>query len=128
MFKRTHELPQIQLTDPIWTIEHVAAALRIGERAARDVIKRPGFPSPSRLGSGPTSRLYWLAQDVLDYMRTQATRPPTMPASRTLPAFSPTTPVLPAPRNRGAGALVTDDEEALAVIESLQTTRQQVTR
>jgi predicted DNA-binding transcriptional regulator AlpA len=131
MFKRTHELPQIQLTDPIWTVEHISAALRIGERAVRDVIKRSGFPTPSRLGSGPTARLYWVAQDVLDYMRTQAARPVGVPVARLAQpttVVSPAAPVLPSTaRNHSSGAVLSN-EDALAAIAALPTTRTQVTR
>lgn len=56
MNKRTTDLPPINLADPIWTIEHLALALRQGERATRTLIADPTFPAGFRLTASPTAR------------------------------------------------------------------------
>ena len=65
MNTRTAPLPPVDLTDPIWTVEHAAAALRLGPRATRTVVATTGFPTPFRLNDAPTARLDWVRDDVL---------------------------------------------------------------
>jgi hypothetical protein len=53
----------IDLSIPIWTIEHVAAAFHLSVDAAREYTYRADFPRP-RAGF---SRNLWTRQEVLDW-------------------------------------------------------------
>jgi len=102
-------------------------SLRTGERAARDVIARPGLPCPSRLGPSRTARLYWLASDVLDWMRGLAAPGQSAPTAITDLPMRDAAPMLnavPTPTERPARGVSEDD--ALAVIGSLPTVRRRV--
>ena len=68
MNARTAPLPPPDLADPIWTIEHVALALRLRLRATRTLVASPGFPAPFRLGNSPTARRYWIRDDLLAHL------------------------------------------------------------
>lgn len=124
MHTRTTPLPPVDLADPIWTVEHVALAFRIGIRAARTLIARPDFPAAFRLSEGRTARLYWRRERVLDFVDTTATATPeqTTPApvaprraatvGEPAPATAAAAPDLP----RYAGT----DDDALAAIAALR--------
>ena len=53
----------VDLSDPIWTIHHVAQALHLSVDPAREFTYTAGFPAP-RDGF---SRHLWLRQEVLDW-------------------------------------------------------------
>ena len=93
MNPRTTPLPPVDLTDPIWTLEHLAQALRLGERATRTLVAGAGFPSPFRLTSSRTARLYWMRQDLLDHFASPRGRMPVPEAPLEQPA-----PTLPTSR------------------------------
>ncbi|MBO3084123.1 hypothetical protein [Cellulomonas fengjieae] len=67
MHTRTSDLPPIEPSDPIWTVEHLAAALRQGERATRTLTGDASFPAGFRLNDSPNARRYWLREHVLDH-------------------------------------------------------------
>jgi hypothetical protein len=60
---RTDSPVNIDLSVPIWTIEHVAAAFHLSVDAAREYTYRPDFPRP-RDGF---ARNLWTRQEVLDW-------------------------------------------------------------
>jgi hypothetical protein len=60
---RTDSPVNIDLSVPIWTIEHVAAAFHLSVDAAREYTYREDFPRP-RDGF---SRNLWTRQEVLDW-------------------------------------------------------------
>ena len=60
---RTDSPVNIDLSVPIWTIEHVAAAFHLSVDAAREYTYRKDFPRP-RAGF---SRNLWTRQEVLDW-------------------------------------------------------------
>jgi hypothetical protein len=60
---RTDSPVNIDLSVPIWTIEHVAAALHLSVDAAREYTYRTDFPRP-RDGF---ARNLWTRQEVLDW-------------------------------------------------------------
>lgn len=108
MNKRTIELPPIDLADPIWTIEHLALALRQGERATRTLIADPAFPAGFRLSASPTARQYWLRDQILDHFASLCAATPAparapRPAPRTTPAVP--TQSRPTAADRDAAAL-----------------------
>ncbi len=57
MHPRATPLSPAELTNLLWTFEHLARALRLGERATRTAITDPTFPAPFRLTASPTARL-----------------------------------------------------------------------
>ncbi|MFP3712561.1 hypothetical protein [Puerhibacterium sp. TATVAM-FAB25] len=130
MNARTAPLPPADLADPIWTIEHLALALRLQARATRAVVARPGFPAPIRLTASPKARSYWLREQVLAYLTgLSGTAPATAPAPTDVPTAGPATAV-PATRPGPARRIPTvrpapvptpvpteDDQEAAARAE-----------
>ena len=113
MHTRTTPLPPVDPADPIWTVEHLAAALRLGERATRQLIAAPAFPAGFRLSQAPTARRYWLREDVLEHFAslsvgTTRRRTPGSPApsaqSRTADRDADARAALAALPTRGAGA------------------------
>ena len=65
MNARRTPLPAPALTDPIWTVEHIALALRREVRSTRAVIAQPGFPPAFQPIPGANTRKYWMADQVL---------------------------------------------------------------
>lgn len=117
MHTRTTPLPPIDLADPIWTVEHVALAFRIGIRATRSLIATPDFPNAFRASSAPKALLYWRRDQVLDVVaahaasgRVAATEPTRAAATR-LPTPTAATEM---PRN------VASDDDAVAAIAALR--------
>ena len=82
MNPRTTPLPPVELADPIWTLEHIAHALRLGTRATRTVIAAPSFPPAFRLTAAPTARLYWMREQVLAHFAAQTAAPSTAPVTQ----------------------------------------------
>lgn len=111
MHARATPLPPVDPADPIWTVEHLAAALRLRERATRELIAAPHFPAGFRLSQAPTARRYWLREDVLTHFASLsgARRPRPVSARRATP------PTQGRPADR--------DADALAVLASLPTRR-----
>lgn len=120
MHTRTTPLPPVELADPIWTIEHVALAFRIGIRATRSLIATPNFPTAFRASSAPKARLYWRREQVLDFVAADAasgwvaatgptpaavTRHPTPTAATDVPRY------------------VASDDDAVAAIAALRATQ-----
>jgi hypothetical protein len=68
---RTDSPVNIDLSVPIWTIEHVAAAFHLSVDAAREYTYRADFPRP-RAGF---SRNLWTRQEVLDWFAGLTPRP-----------------------------------------------------
>jgi hypothetical protein len=68
---RTDSPVNIDLSVPIWTIEHVAAAFHLSVDAAREYTYREDFPR-SRAGF---SRNLWTRQEVLDWFAGLAPKP-----------------------------------------------------
>ncbi|MFC0707876.1 hypothetical protein [Cellulomonas uda] len=68
MNKRTTPLPPPSFGDPIWTIEHIALAVRQSVRSARALAATDGFPSPFRLGAASNGRKYWMPAQVLSFL------------------------------------------------------------
>ena len=68
---RTDSPVNIDLSVPIWTIEHVAAAFHLSVDAAREYTYREDFPRP-RAGF---SRNLWTRQEVLDWFAGLPPRP-----------------------------------------------------
>jgi hypothetical protein len=68
---RTDSPVNIDLSVPIWTIEHVAAAFHLSVDAAREYTYREDFPRP-RTGF---SRNLWTRQEVLDWLAGLAPKP-----------------------------------------------------
>jgi hypothetical protein len=68
---RTDSPVNIDLSVPIWTIEHVAAACHLSVDAAREYTYRTDFPRP-RAGF---SRNLWTRQEVLDWFAGLAPKP-----------------------------------------------------
>jgi hypothetical protein len=68
---RTDSPVNIDLSVPIWTIEHVAAAFHLSVDAAREYTYRTDFPRP-RAGF---SRHLWTRQEVLDWFAALAPKP-----------------------------------------------------
>ena len=56
-----HPIPDVDLQDEVWTVEHIAAFLRKRVSAAYDRIREPGFPAPF---DGGQRHRRWLAADV----------------------------------------------------------------
>jgi hypothetical protein len=108
MNTRTCPLPPVELTDPIWTVEHLALALRQGERATRTLVASAGFPAAFRLNDAPTARLYWLREHLLSHF-----------ASLSAPARPAPAPPQCRPAGPGAAALADPDAAALAAIALL---------
>lgn len=61
----TPPAPVVDLAVPIWTIEHVAAALHLSVDRAREYTYLPSFPAPR---AGFTRNL-WARQGVLDWFQ-----------------------------------------------------------
>ncbi len=101
MHTRTTPLPPVDLADPIWTVEHVAAAFRLGPRATRSLIARPDFPAAFRLSDARTARLYWRREQVLDFVAGGATTGATQATSAPLAPRSPVTAGRPARATTG---------------------------
>lgn len=91
----TSEHPRTDLTDPVWTIQHLAACFHVTVDTAREYTYRDDFPGSHLLGA----RLLWDREDVLSWFRdlpsqTAADRrrretAPAMPATTSLrPAAS----------------------------------------
>jgi hypothetical protein len=112
---RTDSPVNIDLSVPIWTIEHVAAACHLSVDAAREYTYRADFPRP-RAGF---SRNLWTRQEVLDWFAGLAPKPrgrsghgtgtvstATVARSATRPADTrpASTPAGPRPGGRPAGA------------------------
>ena len=68
---RTDRPVNIDLSVPIWTIEHVAAAFHLEVDTAREYTYRTDFPRP-RAGF---SRNLWTRQEVLDWFAGLPPRP-----------------------------------------------------
>lgn len=100
MHTRTCDLPPVELTDPVWTVEHLALALRQGERATRTLVTEPAFPAGFRLNDAPTARRYWLRQQVLDHFASLSVAP----ATRRTPARRPAPPTQSRPAEAEAAA------------------------
>lgn len=103
MHPRTTPLPPVDLSDPVWTIEHVQRVLRLGLRATRTAVSTTGFPAAFRLNASPTARLYWLREDVLAYFATLASQ--AQPAVPTVQVEARTRPVTAARQARPAPAV-----------------------
>jgi hypothetical protein len=69
----------IDLSVPIWTIEHVAAALHLSVDAAREYTYRADFPA-SKAGFG---RNLWLREAVLAWFADLPARAPSTKGRRT---------------------------------------------
>ncbi len=61
----------INLSDPIWTIEHVAAAFDLSVDTAHEHTYRPGFPVPK----DGFSKNLWRREDVLAWFAELPGRP-----------------------------------------------------
>ena len=121
MHARTSPLPPIALADPVWTIEHVALAFRIGIRSSRSLVASPGFPTPFRLNASRTARLYWRREDVLAHLARASD--PTTPLRSETPPKANTSPT-PTTSTRMPRAAITSsdlasDDAALAAIAAL---------
>lgn len=114
MNTRTTPLPPVELTDPIWTVEHLERALRLGERATRTLIAGPTFPAGFRLTDAPTARRYWLREHVLDHF-----------ASLSAVATAPVT-AQRRPASRFQGRTPDAQADALGAIAALPTRRARV--
>ena len=57
---------QPNLSDPIWTVEHVATCFGLSVDRTRDYTREEGFPAARRL-AGDAGRLYWHRDAVLDW-------------------------------------------------------------
>lgn len=68
---RTDSPVNIDLSVPIWTIEHVAAGFHLSVDAAREYTSRTDFPRP-RAGF---SRHLWTRHEVLDWFAGLAPKP-----------------------------------------------------
>lgn len=87
--------PRIDLTDPVWTIQHLSACLHVSVDTAREYTYREDFPGSHFLGA----RLLWDREDVLSWFRclpsqTAADRRrretgPAAPATGTAPVLRP---------------------------------------
>ena len=110
---RTDSPVNINLSVPIWTIEHVAAALHLSVDAAREYTYLPDFPRP-RAGF---SKNLWSRTEVLDWFAGLPPRPrgragngtvSTATAARTAPRPADTRPAsapdVTRPGGRPAGA------------------------
>ncbi|MCC2317140.1 hypothetical protein [Cellulomonas chengniuliangii] len=117
MHPRTTPLPPPDLADPIWTVEHVALAFRLGARATRALVAAPGFPAAFRTGPARTARLYWRREQVLNFVAAGTAPMPTPvpPAAAPAPA-RPTTAAAP-PR------YVAGEDDALAAIAAVRSAR-----
>lgn len=115
MHNRHTMLPPVELTDPVWTIEHVALALRLQLRATRTVIAAPGFPAPFRTPTGANARKYWIREDVLAHFAALRTPAAAAPPARQLAPAPAAHAALPAP----AVAALDPQEAALARLRSM---------
>ena len=112
---RTDSPVNIDLSVPIWTIEHVAAAFHLSVDAAREYTYRTDFPRP-RAGF---ARNLWTRQEVLNWFTALQPKPrgrsghgtgtvstATVARSATRPADTrpASTPAGPRPGGRPAGA------------------------
>ncbi|MDM7853646.1 hypothetical protein [Cellulomonas alba] len=97
MHSRRTPLPEISLGDPIWTVEHIALALRQQTRATRTLIGRPDFPPAFRLCDAPNARKYWLRETVLAYLPTLLPVAPVSIATGPKPTTTPGPTELAAP-------------------------------
>jgi hypothetical protein len=124
MHTRTTPLSPVDLADPIWTIEHVALAFRLGVRATRSLIARPDFPGAFRLSDARTARLYWRREQVLDFVAGGATTGATQATSAPLAPRSTVTAGRPAPATGPLDAesprYVGTDDDALAAMAALR--------
>ena len=68
---RTDSAVNVDLSVPIWTIEHVAAALHLSVDAAREYTHRPDFPRPREC----FARNLWTRQEILDWFATLPPKP-----------------------------------------------------
>ena len=87
MNPRTTPLSPVALTDPVWTVAHLEAGLRLSERAIRSLIADPAFPAGFRLTGAASARRYWLREDLLTHFASLSSAPParTAPAGRPAP-------------------------------------------
>lgn len=74
--------PQVDLADPVWTIEHVARCFGLSVDRAREYAARDDFPEARRLGGG-RGRLFWTREGVLAWF---SGLPSLSAAERRLPA------------------------------------------
>ncbi len=61
----------VDLSVPIWTIDHVAAALHLSVDTAREYTYLVDFPAPK----AGFSRSLWLCEEVLDWFSRRPNRP-----------------------------------------------------
>jgi predicted DNA-binding transcriptional regulator AlpA len=79
------------LSDPIWTVEHVAAAFAVSVETGREYANRADFP-PART---PGTRLLWARAEVLAWFEALPAR---TPAERRRSTVEPPAAPVPAPR------------------------------
>ena len=123
MHPRTTPLPPPDLADPIWTVEHLALAFRLGARATRALVAAPGFPAAFRAGPARTARLYWRREQILDLVAA-GTAAIAGPAPAPAPATAPAAPAPARPTTAAAPPrYVAGEDDALAAIAAVRTAR-----
>lgn len=70
--------PDLHLSDPIWTVKHIAKAFNITEDRARRHTYRPGFPRPKE----GFDAHYYCREAVLAWFRNLEEIPPTAAIER----------------------------------------------
>ena len=100
MKKTLHPIPVADLSDEVWTIDHIAAYMRMRPSAAYARIRQAGFPEPF---TGNCRHRRWLAVEVRAHFASAQPRTAPSPA-RTAAPFHPGTPTVRPRRQKKVAA------------------------